>query len=223
MGTLLDRISELAGIEQITIGGLEKQIGASKGVLSRAIQNNTDIQAKWIVRIVENYPRYSADWLLAGVGSMFKNSKTDERGIPVYYFGRQNSLEGILRNTSSPQDYISIPGLSADGAIAFPDYFGRSSWHDYYLFKLVSVQHQELDLGKQYIVSFKDSSESNRIFTGIFSFEASLDNRYCLKRSAITNTSKIDELSLIKNDSILAIIPLQSRVRIIVQTRPWEY
>ena len=59
MSTVLERIALIAENENITIGKLEKIIGASKGVLSRALANNTDIQAKWITNIVENYPQYS--------------------------------------------------------------------------------------------------------------------------------------------------------------------
>lgn len=75
MGNILSRIEELASNEGITIGALERHIGASKGVLSRAIANSTDIQSKWVQIIVENYPHYSAEWLLAGRGEMLlKNS-----------------------------------------------------------------------------------------------------------------------------------------------------
>ncbi|MDR0688047.1 MAG: hypothetical protein LBF55_05080, partial [Prevotellaceae bacterium] len=49
-----------------------KKIGASKGVLSRALANGTDIQAKWLQRIVENYPQYSSRWLLTGQGAMLR-------------------------------------------------------------------------------------------------------------------------------------------------------
>lgn len=70
MCKILPRIKELALHEGITIGALERAIGASKGVLSRAISNGTDIQSKWIQAIVENYPRYSAQWLLTGMGEM---------------------------------------------------------------------------------------------------------------------------------------------------------
>lgn len=71
MCKILSRIKLLAENEGITIGALERKIGASKGVLSRAISNGTDIQSKWLVSIVENYPRYSAQWLLTGRGDMF--------------------------------------------------------------------------------------------------------------------------------------------------------
>lgn len=63
---LLMRIKVIAENENITISELERVIGASKGVLSRAINNGTDIQAKWICAIVKRYPQYSAKWLLTG-------------------------------------------------------------------------------------------------------------------------------------------------------------
>lgn len=73
MGKILDRIQKIASNEGITIGALERRIGASKGVLSRAINNGTDIQAKWLEVIVENYPLYSTRWLLTGKGEMLSN------------------------------------------------------------------------------------------------------------------------------------------------------
>lgn len=75
MCKILIRIKTIADAEGITIGALERQIGASKGVLSRAINNGTDIQAKWVVAIVENYPQYSAQWLLSGQGPMKLNDE----------------------------------------------------------------------------------------------------------------------------------------------------
>lgn len=75
MSTILSRIKELSINEGITIGYLERKIGASKGVLSRAIQNGSDIQAKWLQIIVENYPGYSSTWLLTGKGEMVNKEK----------------------------------------------------------------------------------------------------------------------------------------------------
>ena len=76
MNSILDRIAQIANNENISIGKLERIIGASKGVLSRAIANKSDIQSKWIIKIVENYPQYSGDWLLTGSGEM--NKQKDE-------------------------------------------------------------------------------------------------------------------------------------------------
>lgn len=89
MAKIIENISVLAEKEGITIGALEKKIGASKGVLSRAIANGTDIQAKWIQAIVENYPHFSAEWLLTGNGEMIK------AGMPPVAHQTYNPKEGI--------------------------------------------------------------------------------------------------------------------------------
>lgn len=84
MSKILSRIQEIASKEGITIGAMERIIGASKGVLSRAIANGTDIQSKWLMSIVENYPKYSGDWLLTGQGDMLKGEKSQQNTtIPI--------------------------------------------------------------------------------------------------------------------------------------------
>ncbi len=86
MGTILQRIEQIASNERVKITAFEKSIGASKGVLSRAIANGTDIQSKWIESIVEKYPRYSETWLLTGRGPMLKDEAVplmDEQNPPV--------------------------------------------------------------------------------------------------------------------------------------------
>ena len=40
--------------------------------MSRAIAKNTDIQLKWIVSLVENYPQLNTEWLILGKSSMLK-------------------------------------------------------------------------------------------------------------------------------------------------------
>lgn len=81
MGNILAKIQQIASHEGITIGAMERSIGASKGVLSRAITNGTDIQAKWLLAIVDNYPRYSAEWLLTGEGDMLKSGSPSVDGV----------------------------------------------------------------------------------------------------------------------------------------------
>jgi hypothetical protein len=78
METIISRIKELSIKEGVTISSIEKKIGASKGVLSRAIKNGSDIQAKWLQSIVDNYPDYSSYWLLTGKGNMILNEIISE-------------------------------------------------------------------------------------------------------------------------------------------------
>lgn len=100
MGNILSRIQEIALNEGITIGAMERKIGASKGVLSRAINNGTDIQAKWIQVIVENYPQYSTNWLITGKEPMLRKK------------------ENTSINTSIPSEgeTISIPMIDISAA-----------------------------------------------------------------------------------------------------------
>lgn len=77
MSKILTVFSAIAAHEGITVSALEKRIGASKGVLSRALKNDTDIQTKWLINLVENYPEYSPEWILTGKGTMLRAAATD--------------------------------------------------------------------------------------------------------------------------------------------------
>lgn len=74
MKSISHRIKLIADNEGIKITQMEARIGASKGVLSRSIANNTDIQSKWVTMIVENYPLYNSEWILTGKGEMLKSN-----------------------------------------------------------------------------------------------------------------------------------------------------
>ena len=52
--------------EGMNITSLEKSIGASKGVLSRAINKGSDIQSKWLIALIEKFPNYNYEKLLKG-------------------------------------------------------------------------------------------------------------------------------------------------------------
>lgn len=115
MGNILSRIQEIASNEGITIGAMERTIGASKGVLSRAINNGTDIQAKWLSIIVENYPRYSTGWLLTGAGSMLKD---DLNGIKTI-----DEADSSFMPTTSMNPSIGTPYYDVDFIGGFDEVF----------------------------------------------------------------------------------------------------
>lgn len=126
MSTILSRIQEIATAEGITIGGLERIIGASKGVLSRAISNGTDIQSKWIQRLVENYPLYSADWLLTGRGSMRKDKDVEYtpeinyeyKGAPYYNVDFIGGFDVVMNDqTINPDYYINFAPYNKPGVV----------------------------------------------------------------------------------------------------------
>ncbi|MNG55424.1 hypothetical protein D3C87_1117630 [compost metagenome] len=80
MSSFLTRIKVIADREGLSVTAFESAIGASRGVFTRALSNNTDVQAKWLISVVEKYPEYSSEWLLKGEGEMLKPvlAKEDE-------------------------------------------------------------------------------------------------------------------------------------------------
>lgn len=123
MNTLLDRIAHIAERESITIGKLERTIGASKGVISRAIQNGTDIQAKWITKLVENYPQYSPRWLITGEGECLIASE-----------GSIHKVDNIAENLNDPLSHGKIlPLIPYDAFAGYGEFtYGDMPIENYY-------------------------------------------------------------------------------------------
>ncbi len=82
--------------EGITIGALERAIGASKGVLSRAINNGTDVQSKWLVSLIEKYPNYDYKNMLMG-----KFSTSEFR--PEFHVAEESSLQHYEKKDTNKQ------------------------------------------------------------------------------------------------------------------------
>lgn len=135
MGNILSRIQEIALNEGIGIGALERSIGASKGVLSRAIKNGTDIQSKWISILVENYPQYSPAWVLTGEGNMILDTvagKTDQKCerkknlIPFYddvaSIGGVNSISASMDGKMPSNEWIDAGDWFLDATAAIRHY-----------------------------------------------------------------------------------------------------
>ena len=94
--SITQRIKQISDNENIKITQLEEKLGASKGVFSRSLKNDTDIQSKWLTILVENYPRYNTRWLLTGKGQM---------------------IEEVVQNMCSNSHLDLIVKLSAENAL----------------------------------------------------------------------------------------------------------
>lgn len=64
----IDRIKEIAETNEITLTEMERIIGASKGVLTRAASKGTNIQLRWLEAIAEKFPVWNAEWIITGKG-----------------------------------------------------------------------------------------------------------------------------------------------------------
>lgn len=67
---MIKRISEFIQNQKLSVRAFEQSISASDGMIRRAINNNTDIQSKWIGMIADKYPRLNIIWLVTGQGDM---------------------------------------------------------------------------------------------------------------------------------------------------------
>lgn len=132
---ILERIALLADNEGITITELERVIGASKGVLSRALNKNTDIQAKWIACIVENYPLYSSEWLLIGRGEMLKSEKKGgsftNNEVEAHLLDRNESFNENAKTGLKPIPLVNQKVAAGFGSDDF--FIQESDVKDYYV------------------------------------------------------------------------------------------
>lgn len=159
METILQRIHQLAHKEGISITALEQRIGASKGVLSRALKKETDIQSKWLVRIMEYFPRYNASWLLSGVADMLQEERPSTHRVPLY-----KDVDDVRTLEESDQHQYQLsyinPGDWFPGATAATLYF-NTSMKEYPsgCLLLLRQKHkvEELVWGEHYIVEYGDN------------------------------------------------------------------
>ncbi len=127
MCKILSRINQIAENEGIKLSAVEAAIGASRGVLSKAIKNGTDVSSKWVGLVCENFPKYSPQWLLTGEGSMLKNhyyqpareiQTSSDVGIPLIPAkAMAGFFTGEVLINESDCERIDIPGVQADFAI----------------------------------------------------------------------------------------------------------
>lgn len=182
MKNILEVFQKVAENEGITITKLETVIGASKGVLSRAIANNSDIQSKWLIKLVENYPHYNSTWLLTGKGSMKADpekvvkepgnvyalktdNKVSEQSIPLYDLEASAGVVSLFNSkngNNKPIDFITIPNLpKCDGAI----YVTGDSMYpllksgDIIMYKEVETMIENIFFGEMYLVSINQDGD----------------------------------------------------------------
>ncbi|MFV0248646.1 MAG: helix-turn-helix transcriptional regulator [Tenacibaculum sp.] len=116
------RIKEIIENQNISVYSFEKKIGASEGVIRRAIKNNTDIQSKWLMLISNNYPDIDANWLLTGKGSMEKqkilmSENAKMKLIPLISFGTKTNFENkkVQFNKENILEKYKIPEFERKG------------------------------------------------------------------------------------------------------------
>lgn len=161
MSSVLQRINQIAENEHMTLTAFEQAIGASKGVLSRALAKHTDIQSKWLVRIMEDYPQYSAEWLLTAKGPMLKEAVGRKANLIHLYkdFGALG-MDNMVTESGTPPlyrtEYIDA-GDWFPGATAATRYY-NTSMKEYPSGCLLLLKQkaglEELIWGEHYVIEY---------------------------------------------------------------------
>lgn len=117
---MIGRLHEFIKNQGFTISEFEKIIGASDGLLRRAVKNKTDINAKWIVAISENFPSLSMEWLIRSEGSMLRDNIHEPNWENSVYNRAlesgnsiNNDLEALEKDLKSNQKQIPLVPLYA--------------------------------------------------------------------------------------------------------------
>lgn len=109
---MINRLCQFIESQGISINAFERKISASNGMIRKAISNNTDIQSKWLLKIIENFPQLNIEWLFTGNGPMLKD--LGKKNINQSITGNNNIQAGTNSKVNARQSYNESPdGLRA--------------------------------------------------------------------------------------------------------------
>ena len=168
----IERLYKYIDYKGVKPSPFEKEIGLSNGYLGKQLNRKADLGEGILIKIIENCPEISPEWLLMGKEPMLKikdtsNStvfrlKTDtniqHQSVPLYDIQASASVVALFRDstTETPVDHITIPNLpKCDGAI----YVSGDSMYpllksgDIIMYKKLANEIDNMFWGEMYLVS----------------------------------------------------------------------
>lgn len=123
MSKIIDRIALIIENKGISTRAFEMSIGASNGMIGRAVSKNTDISAEWLSKIINTYPDVNTEWLLTGNGNIFitKTPKKGDSPIVTENVTSIAPLPKLQKKGTNKQDYSisSRPDKVADSNLDY--------------------------------------------------------------------------------------------------------
>ena len=185
---MIDRLKEFIKNQGLTTSEFEKSIGASDGLLRRAIKNKTDINAKWIVSISEKYPNLSLEWLIRNEGPIYRDSshvvnrdnypvnkvveceKEDEKQVPlVPLYAMAGQFPGEKEVMEYDCETYSVPGMKgADFLIQVKGNSMNPTYNsgDIVACKWISMKDVFFQWGRVYVLDTEQGPITKRIEPG---------------------------------------------------------
>lgn len=75
--TVNERIKSVLEEKSISVNALAKQISVAQATLNPQLRGDRALSATVVEKFLDAFPDVSAEWLLRGVGSMYKNAYAD--------------------------------------------------------------------------------------------------------------------------------------------------
>jgi len=73
-----DRIEKILKIEQISSAKFADEIGIQRSTMSHILAGRNNPSLEVFQRILRKFPNINSDWLVLGIGEMYKNAKTSD-------------------------------------------------------------------------------------------------------------------------------------------------
>lgn len=83
----------------VSVNAFEVAVGASNGLIRKAIANKTEINSKSITRIADKYPQLNINWLLTGKGNMIEQAE-----VTPY---EENSISSVLSEPGAVYESVN--------------------------------------------------------------------------------------------------------------------
>lgn len=117
---MIERLSQFIQNQGISVRSFEQSIGASDGMIRRAINNHTDIQSKWLLPIADNFPHLNLDWLITGRGSMLKEKAITYQEPQLAISADIQRIPIVDLSVAAGTGYINLNYVEEIDSIALP-------------------------------------------------------------------------------------------------------
>ena len=181
MGSISGRIKLFTDETNVSINQFEKSIGASNGLIGKAIRDNRDVGSSYVEKIILAYPDLNGDWLITGRGQMLKpkisNEKSYLNDTPVRVLNEPNT--GIITVVVDPQGNSLVPVINAKAAAGLPQGLNeREYWSSV---PSVTMPFPWFKSGDYILIQVKGESMHPTIYDGDWTFCRKLNDHKDIK------------------------------------------
>jgi len=80
---MVERIKEIILKEGLTSGSFADMVGVQRSSMSHIINGRNNPSLDFIVKTLQSFPKINPEWLLAGIGAMYRSEVTSQPAQPV--------------------------------------------------------------------------------------------------------------------------------------------